>query len=293
MSQDLSNIIPNDWHHWSKARPRVVRALAGGLTNNAFLVESADQLMVLRINSSISDQLNLDRATEQQALQAATYSDSCAPLVYGDPHYRYLVTRYIEGTPWDKNVAHSLEKLADLLRRIHGSPAIDAQLNIGEKISSYRQFIDKRASYFHLLDTLQEKLPQLIDAAYRMGDEFCLCHNDLTVGNLIWAPSNKLYAIDWEYASMGDKFYDLAVLVEEHNLNQREQNSLLECYLNRTVSPEDNQRLGLWQLIYGYLCILWHGVQWSNQTQRSPEQGRYIGKKAQQLLKGLSAHSLS
>ncbi|WP_444944023.1 phosphotransferase [Microbulbifer sp. ZKSA006] len=292
MNQALSSIIPNDWQRWSKARPTVVRALTGGLTNSAFLLESAGQRMVLRINSSISEQLNLDRAAEQQALHSATVSGSCAPLIYCDPLYKYLVTGFVEGTPWDKNTPRSLERVADLLRRIHSAPAIDAQLDIREKISSYRPFIDRRASFFQLLDTLQERLAPLISRTYQFSDGYHLCHNDLSGGNLIERPSGRLYAIDWEYAAMGDRFYDLAVLVEEHSLDLAAQNQLLECYLNRTVTPKDNQRLQLWQFIYGYLCVLWHGVQWSNQTERSSEQREYIVRKAQQLLDSVSAHGL-
>ncbi|MCO1334225.1 choline kinase family protein [Microbulbifer sp. OS29] len=288
MSQGLSHVIPDDWHHWSKARPTVLQALAGGLTNRAFLIESAHQPMVLRINSSISNQLNLDRAAERQALQAATTSCSCAPLIYCDPAHHYLVTRFIQGTPWDKNVAQSLETVADLLYRIHNSPAIEAPLDIVGKIASYRKFIDKRAGFYSLLDELQERLLPVIDTAYQLGDGDYLCHNDLTSGNLIWAPSGRLYAIDWEYAAMGDKFYDLAVLVEEHGLDQGEQNTLLGYYLGRTVTPEDNQRLHIWRLIYSHLYILWYAVQWSNQETRPQEQGNHIAKKAQQLLGNLS-----
>lgn len=35
-------------------------------------------------------------------------------------------------------------------------------------------------------------------------------HNDIYQSNLIWGKDDKIYFVDWEYATMGDKHFDLA-----------------------------------------------------------------------------------
>jgi thiamine kinase-like enzyme len=52
------------------------------------------------------------------------------------------------------------------------------------------------------------------DAMTRLEqDTPCLCHNDLTAGNLM-REGNELVAIDWEYAAMGSRYFDVAIAAE-------------------------------------------------------------------------------
>ncbi|WP_444884306.1 phosphotransferase family protein [Microbulbifer sp. PSTR4-B] len=76
----------------------------------------------------------------------------------------------------------------------------------------------------------------------------------LSTGNLITEKTGRLYAIDWEYAAMGDRFYDLAVIIEEHQLNRIQQQSLLELYLRC------NPAGGHWRRVYKYQNLLWYAV---------------------------------
>ena len=45
------------------------------------------------------------------------------------------------------------------------------------------------------------------------ADTLYLCHNDLTPGNLM-THSDHLIAIDWEYAAMGSRYFDVAIACE-------------------------------------------------------------------------------
>ena len=262
MTATVSDIIPPDWQHWSASKPSVVRPLAGGLTNQSFLLNAGNEQLVLRRNSAISAALDLDRAAESAALRCASAAGLCAPLVYSDPNHQYVVTRYLTGEPLRQNTPGALQQLAQLLRSIHQLPAIDARLDIDAKVASYWHSIDERADFYTPLRSLDQKVQRHIAAARSMGDGESLCHNDLSVENLIFTDAGNLYAIDWEYAAMGDRFYDLAVIAEEHGLEKQQQQLLLAEYLGRSTVDKDWQRLLHWQVIYGYLAVLWYAVQW-------------------------------
>ena len=75
---------------------------------------------------------------------------------------------------------------------------------------------------------------------------------------------------------MGDPFYDLAVIVEGHGLDEPQQHVLLAEYLARPVSADDRQRLAHWRVIYGYLTVLWYAVQWSSGLMKTAETSRDI-----------------
>ncbi|WP_193163099.1 phosphotransferase [Microbulbifer hainanensis] len=262
MNAPESEIIPPDWQRWSRVRPSLLRPLTGGLTNRSFLIEANGERLVLRRNSPISDALDLNRSAEAAALRCADSAGICAPVIYCDPNHQYLVTRFIEGRQWGDPEAASLKQLAQLLRRIHALPAIDVRLDIEEKIANYWRSINRRADFCQKLWELDQNVRRHIAVAHSLSDSDCLCHNDLVMTNLIVANRENLYAIDWEYAAMGDPFYELAVITKEHGLNRQQQRMLIAEYLNRPVGKLDEMRLDHWRLIYGYLSALWYAVQW-------------------------------
>ena len=61
---------------------------------------------------------------------------------------------------------------------------------------------------------------------------------------------------------MGDAYFELAVIIEGNKLDAEQQQTLLTKYLDRPLAQRDWQRLHHWQIIYGYLCVLWYGVQY-------------------------------
>lgn len=263
MTGAASAIIPPDWPRWSATEPALIGRLSGGLTNQSFLIAAGKDKWVLRRNSAFSDALDLNRAAEAAALRHADKAGLCAPLIYCDPGYRYLVTRYIEGKPWRATGAGELRRLAQLLSSIHALPAIDARLDIEDKVANYWRSIDKRADFYRELQLLDQSVRSHIAAAQSLNSGTRLCHNDLLSTNLIATNDGNLYAIDWEYAAMGDPFYELAVIVAEYRLDEQQQSLLLSGYLNCAVTQIHRQRIEHWRVIYGYLSALWYAVQWS------------------------------
>ncbi|MCA0901711.1 choline/ethanolamine kinase family protein [Microbulbifer agarilyticus] len=276
-----AEVIPDDWRRWSLAEPELIRPLTNGLTNRSFLLSTVKGKVVLRWNSPISVQLDLDRRAEAQALQLAR--GLSAPLVYCDPDQRYLVTQFIDGKVWPSGPPDThlqLCKLARLTRSIHQLPTIDLQLDINAKISAYRQSIGNDQQG---LRQLNRDIHAHIISAEAMGDHKVLCHNDLQRENLISDRNGQLYAIDWEYAATGDPFYELAVIAEEHHLQGARLEAFLTEYLRRPAGKHDFLRLSHWRVIYTYLTLLWYAVQLSQDTMPEVDSGTKIKALKQHL----------
>ena len=63
--------------------------------------------------------------------------------------------------------------------------------------------------------------------------------------------------IDWEFAGTGDAFFDLAVVVQHHELKARLVEDFLGAYLDRSVTETDRQRLEAHREFYRLLLELW------------------------------------
>ncbi|WP_158078647.1 choline/ethanolamine kinase family protein [Microbulbifer mangrovi] len=264
MTLPPADLLPADWPLWSTSQPTLLKPLTQGLTNRSFLLAAGEDRLVLRLNSPISNALDLNRPAEAEALHLADSAGLCAPLVYCDPEYRYLVTRYVSGTPLTLEGNRGIPQLAQLLQKIHQLPPIAAHLDIEQKIANYWASIDPGDVFFESLHSLQRRVQPSIAATQTAHSSPALCHNDLLADNLLVSASGQLYAIDWEYAASGDPFYDLAVIAEGYGMDAAQQSHLLQQYLAQPVDHEEMARLDQWRVIYRYLSILWYAVQLSN-----------------------------
>ena len=62
------------------------------------------------------------------------------------------------------------------------------------------------------------------------------CHDDLLNANFL--ANGQLYVLDWEYAGMGDIFFDLANFSDHHELTDEQDRWLLECYFGEVTASQ-------------------------------------------------------
>ncbi len=259
--------VLQDWRSWCNHQPTLEKPLPGGLTNQSYLVESAGQRYVVRVNAANSRALDLRRDIESRVLMFASDAGIGSELVYFDPYECYLVTRYIDGRRWqlsDSQSPEGISRLAAMLKAIHGLEAVDYHLDISVKAEKYWQHIPAHSMLAKNIEPLKEKLATYIVQANKKNKHPVLCHNDLIAENLLVGKGPKLHAIDWEYAAMGDPFFDLAIIVEGHELNESESLLLLEHYLDVNPDKSALSRLYSNRVIYRYLSVLWYAVKYSS-----------------------------
>ncbi|MGI9295674.1 MAG: phosphotransferase [Pseudomonadales bacterium] len=264
--------MPNDrlaaalesWPKWSASPPTMVRELKGGLTNQSYLIQVGDTRLVLRLSAENANELGLDRALEIQVLQRASPSRVAPALVYGDPEGRVLITEYHAGACWQAMHSHEadkLQQLAQLLKTVHRLAPVDRVLDLHRRAEHYWLAINE--SNTPLVRTLRTLAPQLQDFFQRAAaacTQLRLCHNDLLAENLLIRNDAQLLALDWEYAAMGDPYFDLAVVIEGQQFDDASAQTLLEYYADVPIIAA-LQRLAPLRIIYCYLDLLWNLVQ--------------------------------
>ena len=84
--------------------------------------------------------------------------------------------------------------------------------------------------------------------------EYVLCHNDLNPQNLLWY-KKELKFIDWEYAGVNDRYFDLACVCVEFKLNDGMQDLFLNTYFENEAYMLE--KLEAYKVIYRVLCEEW------------------------------------
>jgi thiamine kinase-like enzyme len=224
--------------------------LGGGITNHNFKVSVGDDMFVLRIGGNDTELLGIDRTAEHAASRVAAELGLAPEVVaYVEPE-GYLVTRYVEGEVGRLDV----ERVGGLLRRLHEGPELPSSFDSFRVVEIYRDTAVERGV---AVPAAYERAKAVADRIelHRAGVTPRPCHNDLLNANFIDGGS-RLWIVDWEYAGMGDPFFDLGNFAVNHELDEGGERALLAAY-----GSDDGDALVLMRLMSDFREAMWGVVQ--------------------------------
>ncbi len=141
---------------------------------------------------------------------------------------------------------------------MHGSPPIPGRFDALEVVETYRDTAVARGAALPDAYGWAHGLAQQI-AAVRAGVEPRPCHNDLLNANFI-DDGEAIRIVDWEYAGMGDPFFDLANFSVNHELDVDGRAALLAAYAG-VERAEDLATLDLMRFMSDFREAMWGVVQ--------------------------------
>ncbi|MGE0486317.1 MAG: phosphotransferase [Gammaproteobacteria bacterium] len=222
-------------------RPRLLRALPGGLTNQSWLIEADGARWVLRQDGANAGALGVDRAREHR-LHARAAAAGFAPAIrHADAARGLLVTAWVEGrqvAPADLR-ARERTQLIELLRGVHG---LDVADEVTRDYHAYCAAYRPGRPLVAALETLIERLDGVAAVA--------CTHHDVVPGNVLFTDTCAVL-IDWEYAARGWALLDWAALVAEWRLPSS------EVAAAAGVTPTT---LAEGHTLYTAICLLWQEV---------------------------------
>lgn len=154
----------------------------------------------------------------------------------------------------DRNFEFSTQRRA-YKKRIAPEPLL-LDLENSLMISEFSEGLHKLKLKKHELKKLATLLRTLhkIKIKGKFNKDFVLCHHDLNPQNIIF--SHKITLIDWEYARVNDRYFDLANICIEFNLSKKKEGYFLHCYFKNS-SLWDVKKLYQYKLDYLNCCIVW------------------------------------
>jgi thiamine kinase-like enzyme len=234
---------------WSGRTARI-EPLGGGITNRNFRVDVGAETFVLRIGGEDTGLLGIDRAAEHAASRMAAELGLAPEVVAFLEPEGYLVTRYVEGEVGKVGVA----QVGSALRRLHEGPPIPSRFDCFRVVEAYRTIAEERGAAVPTAYDGAREIAGRIENR-RRGVMPRPCHNDLLNANFI-ADGGRLWIVDWEYAGMGDPFFDLGNFAVNHELDPNGERTLLESY-----GSDDGEALILMRFMSDFREAMWGVVQ--------------------------------
>jgi thiamine kinase-like enzyme len=207
-----------------------IERIKHGLTNESWLVKSASGTFVIRCSNAAEDSLQIDRSSEAVILTAVALAGLGPDIVRNDPQQRVLVTRYA-GSTWTQSDAvdeRNVVRVAAVFRDLHrlAMPVGVRRVDLLDVVEGYLRTLDQHSAAGPSPEQRQRALA--IAMQLRQFEDLCLCHNDVHALNIV--DDGRLRFIDWEYAGLGERYFDLASLCVYHGYDRRLRERLLTAY---------------------------------------------------------------
>jgi thiamine kinase-like enzyme len=241
------------------------KPLEGGITNRNYLVTLGGKRYVVRLPGKDTSLLGIDRRAERDANERAAEL-GVAPAVAAmleDP--ACLVTEFIDCEAMsaeDLREPATMAEVATTLRRVHDSPgSVPTDFDSFRVVEQYAETASGRGA----------KVPSDYEEAHEVSSKIesslsgpehepVPCHNDLLDGNFLRA-TGQVWIVDWEYAGMGNRYFDLANFAINNELAESQHPELLTGYYGEGPAPGQLAALRLMMFMSDFREAMWGVVQ--------------------------------
>lgn len=247
---------------WAGASDLKATPLGGGITNRNFRIDVGGEAFVLRIAGADTELLGINREYEYAANLAAGKLGIAPEVFYFIRPEGYLVTRFITGRPiLPEEICQpeNIRRVMDVVRKIHSMPEIPGNFNVFRIVADYSEIARRyQVTFPKSFNWTIERMQAAEKALNTHPLTPCPCHNDLLNANFL--TNGQLYVLDWEYAGMGDVFFDLANFSDHHKLADEQDRWLLKCYFEE-VTPSQWAHLKIMKIMSDLREATWALVQ--------------------------------
>jgi thiamine kinase-like enzyme len=244
--------------HWKNAKDLKAVPLVGGITNQNYRIETGGAKYVLRIAGSNTDRLGINRDCELEAsLSAANLGIGPEVIYYIQPE-GYIITHFIEGRPLpieELGKPENIAEVARILHKIHSLPPIKGEFSVFLVVKEYTSLgLQYGVPFPDNFNWLIDRLVEIQKVLSVHPSELSVCHNDLLNENFLF--DGQIRILDWEYAGMGDRFFDLANFSVNHSFDDEQDQCLLYNYFGQ-ITPATWAKLKIFKVLSDYREAMW------------------------------------
>ncbi len=237
MCKNLMDIIKNyDFFKKHIIAELILLKNQGFCSSTYLLSDSVGKYIVKKLGIS----LHVDKKLEFYIQMLAYKKDIGPKPILLDVKNKVYISQYLKGFHKTTLSRYDLRALATALHNLHKIKIHKRPYNIERYLTKSNKQISKDL-----------KLALLNFRKFKQ--DFVLCHNDLNSKNIIFA--KKIKFIDWEFASTNDRYFDLASIVIEFNLNKKNENSFLKYYFKK--NRYNRKKIETYKILYKHTCRIW------------------------------------
>jgi thiamine kinase-like enzyme len=247
-------------------REGTVVQLEGGITNRNFRVNFGGHDYVVRLPGKRTALLGIDREAECIANKAAAELGMAPRVAALLDEPSALVTAFVSGREMKAEELRQPETIAEVahdLRQLHDS---DTELPTG--FDSFRLVEEYAETGRAHGSEPPAGYDEALEAAHAIerevrgqpGHEPVPAHNDLLPANFL-RDGERMQLIDWEYAGMGDRWFDLGNFAVNNELDDEQEAQLLEAYFGEPPDEHRRANLKLFRFMSDFREAMWGVVQ--------------------------------
>ncbi len=234
--------------------------LEGGITNRNYTVRMGGRVYVIRLPGKDTGLLGIDRGAELIAGQEAARLGIGPEVVVGGDGF--LVTAFLQCTAIDADALRADPgPAARALRAFHDSGvSLPARFWVPELLRDYAQIVAERGGqlpggYADMQMTVA-RIASVLPLEHPAP-----CHNDLLPANLLSLAGGGLALVDWEYAGIGHRYFDLGNLAVNNAFDDAAEERLLAAYFDEPASDGRRAALKLYRIMSDAREAAWGVVQ--------------------------------
>lgn len=173
-----------------------------------------------------------------------------------------VVFENIKGESMTTFTNDDLKQIGINLRTLHKSDLKLPNFNIRRRVQDYFKILKDKGIKVKEIDSNYNEMFKLLARMKHINP----CHNDFWPQNIMKSETGKIYFVDWEYSTMGDKHYDLAYFIESARLNENQERIFLDAY----NSLDDYESyIAEWLPQYRKF-VIWFIVLWAHTLESMP-----------------------
>jgi thiamine kinase-like enzyme len=178
-----------------------------------------------------------DRTLEYEVQKLAYQHGLAAQPYYLNLEDDFMLCEYLDGKHTSKLIRTEITVFVQQLKQLHALKIDQQPLSLERDFPVFTQELEEA---FSVIDNTSL--------------ETVLCHNDLSPQNCIFSKQTIKF-IDWEFAGMNDRYFDLASFSVEFQFSVLDEAYMLASYFGD--KKWDKKKLDAYKIIYRALCIQW------------------------------------
>jgi len=233
--------------------------LEGGITNRNYRQRFGEHDYVVRLPGKDTELLGISREAERIANEEAAGLGIAPEVAAADDSC--LVTRFLICTEIDaEQLRAAPAAVARALRTFHDSQVqLPVRFWVPELLDAYAATVQQRGGRLPAAYDETRSLALRIAGALPLSEPVP-CHNDLLPTNLLIVGSATMI-VDWEYAGMGHRLFDLGNLAVNNEFDEAAEERLLTAYFEEPPTPARRAALRLMRIMSDAREAAWGVIQ--------------------------------
>ena len=224
-----------------------------GVCNTIYKLDTSKKQYLIRV-FKITHQDKKSRHHEFE-IQKKAYKIGIAAKPYIlDEKNSLMICDFLEGKHKCKLKKNELNALVASIKKLHQIKINKKTYKLKKDFENFRKILKDKKSQKLIRNSFKE-----LKKLEKYKFEAVNTHHDLNINNVLFY-KNKARFIDWEFARVNDRFFDIANICFEFKLSKKQEKQVLKRYFKK-FKNKDIKKLASYKKVYENLWILWFASQ--------------------------------